>query len=611
MPSQLWNSVFGRTYSQAAFNPGRIDGSSSAEQCRSLPRLKGKSKPKRAVGNVSHSEAAMFVPTSLAMSSTIKWARSIAMVYALWQHRCASRIQSSLTTTRKLTTKRTCIRRVLMYMPTVFKKTGVPVLFPRRTVRSPYCGFYGMSPTGVCDDKLPAAGSSRVSVTKSNASATVEDSTSRPQTANSAEDTAPTKATTESEFPEGGPTAWLTVLGAFFVQACAFGYTTSFGVYQDFYARTYLSNESSSAISWIGSINAFLVIASGLFVGPLYDRGYFYYLLYGGSILLAFSLFMLSLAKPDAFYQILLSQGIGAGLGAGMLYLPSISVVSHYFRRRRALAMTMVSSGSSIGAVVHPVMLNNLLNNPSIGFATAARANAGLIAGLLLVSCLLMRSRLAPPKKSVHLWTVAKRFAKDKPYVFAALGMALFIIGFYFPLFYLQLDAVRHGVDETFAFYSLVILNACSFFGRLAPGVVANRVGSGNIVVVFTFICAVTIFGLIGLGSVASVVVIAVIYGLASGVYITMLAPFLATLTDDFSELGARMGLAFFGCGVGSLIGTPISGALLTSDYIWWRPAVFSGIMAFAGWCCYLTSVILHRRREQRQRRDDSFNEKA
>ncbi len=89
------------------------------------------------------------------------------------------------------------------------------------------------------DDKLPD--SSRASVTKSTASATVEDSTSRPQAGNCAHD-APTKTPTDKDFPEGGPTAWLTVLGAyaysldrggitgssdlepsFFVQACAFG----------------------------------------------------------------------------------------------------------------------------------------------------------------------------------------------------------------------------------------------------------------------------------------------------------------------------------------------------------------------------------------------------
>ena len=158
---------------------------------------------------------------------------------------------------------------------------------------------------------------------------------------------------------------------------------------------------------------------------------------------MSFSLFMHSLAKPQAFYQvcplplfvecpsgnptmllrkILLSQGIGAGLGAGMLYLPSITVVSHYFHHRRALAMTIVSSGTSIGAVVHPIMLNNLLGDTSTGFAVAARANAGLISGLLLIACLLMRSRTAPPAKPMHLLAMAVRFAKDRPYVFAALG---------------------------------------------------------------------------------------------------------------------------------------------------------------------------------------------
>ena len=37
--------------------------------------------------------------------------------------------------------------------------------------------------------------------------------------------------------------------------------------------------------------------------------------------------------------------------------------------------------------------------------------------------------------------------------------MTLFIMGFYFPYFYLQLDAVRHDVGETFAFYAVRSLN--------------------------------------------------------------------------------------------------------------------------------------------------------
>ncbi|EIW63445.1 MFS general substrate transporter [Trametes versicolor FP-101664 SS1] len=450
-------------------------------------------------------------------------------------------------------------------------------------------------------------GSAAASINKSEASATVRES-SRPPTARP-DDVGPPQAPSLG-VPEGGLAAWLTVAGAFLCQMCGFGYTGSFGVYQDFYTRVYLSNQSSSAISWIGSLNAFLVISGGLIAGRLYDRGYFYHLLYGGSLLLAFSLFMLSLAKPNQYYQVLLSQGIGAGLGAGMVYIPSVAIISQYFHKRRALTMTIVASGSSLGSIVHPIMLNNTLNNPKIGFATAARANAGLISGLLLIACFMMRTRTTVQSKPADLWVSAKRFSKDLPYVFAALGMTVFATGFYFPLFYIQLDALTHGLDKTFAFYSLVIMNASSFVGRLSPGWFANRLGSHNIIVTATFCCAILIFGMIGISSVASVVVIAVIYGFFVGTYIAMLGPLLAHLTDDMSELGARMGIAFACAGIGSLVGTPISGALLTAEYHWWRPALFSGIVAFAGFGCFSVSIILLRRRKAHQRALD-LSEKA
>ncbi|OBZ66095.1 Riboflavin transporter MCH5 [Grifola frondosa] len=400
-----------------------------------------------------------------------------------------------------------------------------------------------------------------------------------------------------SQFPEGGLAGWTTVLGSFLVQFCGFGYSTSFGVYQNFYVRQYLTNESPSTIS----INTFLVISGGLVAGRLYDRGYFYPMLYSGSLLISFSLFMLSLAKPDHFYQIFLSQGLGAGLGTGIIYVPSVAIVSHYFQRRRALAMTIVASGSSFGAVIHPVMLNNMLNNRRFSFGTAIRASAGLVSGLLLVACVLMRTRLPPPQKSAHLGKALVKFSRDRAYVAATLGLMIFMIGFYFPLFYLQLDAASHGLSKTFSFYSLVIMNFSSFIGRLASGLVAHKFGVPNMIVGATFCCAVLILGMIGLGSLASVVVIGVIYGFFSGTYVALLPPLMAVLTDDLSELGARMGIAFTFSAVSSLVSTPIDGALLTSRFIWWRPALFSGIMAFTGFTSFGAMLIILRRREARK----------
>ncbi|KAJ6473363.1 MFS general substrate transporter [Mycena vitilis] len=398
-------------------------------------------------------------------------------------------------------------------------------------------------------------------------------------------------------FPEGGRQAWCTVAGAFLVQFCGFGYISSFGVYQDFYTRDYLSKSSSSAISWIGSINAFIIISGGLFAGRLYDRGHFRLLLCGGCVLQCFSLFMLSFCKREQLYQIFLAQGLGQGIGSGLVYIPSIAVVSHYFQKRRAVAMTIVASGSSLGAVVHPILLNNTFHR--LGFANAVRASAGLVSGLLLIACLLMRPRLPPAAAHPPFWRSLPRFACDLPYVFAILAMCTYTTGFYFPLYYLQLDAITHGINQTLSFYSLVILNAASFVGRLSPGFFVHRLGVINISAVAAGVGSALILSMIALKSIASVVIIAIIYGYSAGISVTLMAPLFTVLTEDLGELGLRMGIGFGFVGIGGLIGPPINGALLGADFVWWRPALFSGLMASVGCGFFVATLIAFKRKKK------------
>ncbi|KAK7466077.1 hypothetical protein VKT23_004802 [Stygiomarasmius scandens] len=246
---------------------------------------------------------------------------------------------------------------------------------------------------------------------------------------------------------------------------------------------------------------------------------------------------MLSLAKPNHFYQIFLSQGLGHGIGAGMIYIPSIAILTQYFHQRRALAMTIVASGSSLGSIVHPIMLNNLLNS-SLGFGNATRASAGLVSGLLLISCLLMRTRLPPPAQATDLRKALKKFSRDTAYIFAVTGMTIFTIGYSLPLFYVQLDSTTRGLNTTFSFYTLAILNAASFCGRILPGFFARQLGVGNIIAAATGGCAVMIFGMIGIKTLPEFIVFDLLYGFFAGTYISMNGPLIATLTDDISELG-------------------------------------------------------------------------
>jgi len=97
-----------------------------------------------------------------------------------------------------------------------------------------------------------------------------------------------------------------------------------------------------------------------------------------------------------------------------------MSIVAHHFQKRRTLAMAIAASGSSLGGVLHPIMLNNLIHG-SAGFAKGVRASAGMCLALLVVANLMMRKRL-PAIEPIKLSSVIKKFATDIGYICASVG---------------------------------------------------------------------------------------------------------------------------------------------------------------------------------------------
>jgi MFS family permease len=283
-------------------------------------------------------------------------------------------------------------------------------------------------------------------------------------------------------FPDGGPQAWLNVLGGWLIMFAASGYVrclaavnyhcsdiclqiNSFGVYQDYYTRVFMTNKTPSEISWIGSFQLFLIFGMALFAGALFDKGYFHHLLISGTIILVFSFAFrffpfcrtLKLIWPDNSWcrsqnqsiitrhscpkesyssihptitTLTNSTGLGAGIGMGLLFLPGLAMLPHWFRRRRALALGIAVSGGSVGGMLTPIMLNQLFNRPSVGFAWGVRAEAFVTLGLLIVVNLIMKPRLPSGKKAREAAKKKqldiKAIFKDGPYWLACIGWVFF-----------------------------------------------------------------------------------------------------------------------------------------------------------------------------------------
>ncbi|KDR74779.1 hypothetical protein GALMADRAFT_141116 [Galerina marginata CBS 339.88] len=385
----------------------------------------------------------------------------------------------------------------------------------------------------------------------------------------------------EHEVVDGGVRAWTTLFGAWLVLFATVGYVYSFGVYQvstkplkDFYTRFYLSEHSPSKIAWIGSLQIMMPFACGIVSGKLFDAGYFHALQIAGAVIFSASLFLLSLAKPQAYFEIFLSQGVGMGLGMGFAFVPSLSITGHYFKRRKAFATGIAMTGISLGAVVFPIMINNLIGE--IGFAKTVRATGYIVLGFLIIGNCLMRTAYNKhadiPKLDI------KSFFTDPPYMLTVLGGLISLFGLYFPLFYLQLYSVVHGIDPKLAFYSIAILNASSTVGRIMINFTVDIYGAFNVLIPTSLITGASIFAVFAVKSSGSLIAVSIFYGFFSGAWLSVAVASLASLARHPNEVGARTGLALAMASFGLLGAAPVQGSLLTSEFLWSKPMIFSGV---------------------------------
>lgn len=164
-------------------------------------------------------------------------------------------------------------------------------------------------------------------------------------------------------------------------------------------------------------------------VGRLYDNFGPRYLLLIGAFLHVFGLMMTSISSQ--YYQFILAQAICSPIGAGMVMYPCFTCVTTWFMKKRALVMGIVASGSSLGGVVLPILVDRLM--PQIGFAWTMRTCAFLMLALLIVTNLTVRPRLPSQPKNIGIMAFIRPF-KDLPFLLTALASFFYSMGMFIPI---------------------------------------------------------------------------------------------------------------------------------------------------------------------------------
>ncbi|OCL12190.1 MFS transporter, MCP family, solute carrier family 16, member 10 [Glonium stellatum] len=379
--------------------------------------------------------------------------------------------------------------------------------------------------------------------------------------------------------PDGGLKAWTQVAMAFIVVFTTWGYVNSFGAFQTYY--TSILPQSPSTISWIGSVQVWIVFFLGAFSGRALDAGLFIPTFIIGVIVQLLGIFMMSLSTK--YWQLLITQGILTGIGSGTFFCPSMGLVATYFSKRRGLAVGLVTMGNSAGGAIYPVVVRQLL--PKIGFAWTVRVLGFVNLAALAVVLAFMRPRL-PPRKAGPI--VEFSAFKEPEFALFVAGMSFVIASLYFMFYYLVSFARDEiGLSYSTAVILLVILNGVGVPGRLLPGLLADRYfGVLNVFVPLLLLTTIITYCWLAISSSTSLFIFSCFYGFFSGAFQSLMPTTIASLTKDLDRLGTRLGMCFSTLSFAALASPPISGAILAADGgNYYHAQIWAGTLALVGTC--------------------------
>jgi predicted MFS family arabinose efflux permease len=228
-----------------------------------------------------------------------------------------------------------------------------------------------------------------------------------------------------------------------------------------------------------------------------------------------------------------------------------------------------------MGGVIYPIVLYRLIDR--IGFGWSVRVLGFIALGTLLIPISVMKMRFKSPKPRAFVdWSAFT----DVYYMLFTIATLIGFMGLIVALFYISYYASNQQItDSKLAFYIIPIFNAASCFGRVVPNAISDKTGPFNLIAPCAFITGILIFCLMAVKSVASIIVVALLIGFFSGVFIALPPVCFVKLTEDKSKIGTRIGMGFSMAGFGILAGGPGGGAILGVV----EPLDWNGLWALGG----------------------------
>ena len=369
------------------------------------------------------------------------------------------------------------------------------------------------------------------------------------------------------------PYAWVVVWATFVCLALIFGVSYSFAAFFESFAAEFSAQRAD--VSWIFGLSGFVYFVLGAGGGMLADRFGPRIVCSAGMALIAMGLLATSWAT--SLLAVYASYGLLVGLGIALVYTPSIASVQPWFTTRRGLAGGIASSGVGAGTLLVPVLVAMAIGPVPWRDAMQLLALGVLVLGLMSAGLLRRAPAVnAPGTAGAASGLTLRETLRTPAFRWFYLATVLASPVMFIPFAHVSASARDLGLGEAFAVALVGLIGMGSLVGRFAIGVVADRLGRAQTLVLMQLSMGASYVLWGAAGGEGLLVVFALWFGLSYGSIVSLLP---AICMDYFGgrSVASVVGTLYSGAALGNLLGPVLAGAAFD-----WS-GHYLGVMAVSG----------------------------
>ncbi|KAF9071441.1 major facilitator superfamily domain-containing protein [Rhodocollybia butyracea] len=292
-----------------------------------------------------------------------------------------------------------------------------------------------------------------------------------------------------------------------------------------------LETVSLILLALVGSLSSSVLFLSSPIVLPITNR----FPRHKRAVMISGILLSVSGLVGAAFstkiWHLIITQGIMYSLGGSLLYFPTTTYIFEWFSQKRGIASGVIYSGTSVGGVVTPFIIEILLNKYGRRTTLLSLAVAFLT---LAVPCLPFNKPRVPVAQVIDVPRINTGFLTYSPFWILFIANLLQGLASYLPSLYLPTFASDLSLGATSGTLAVSLLNGASVPGLIFLGWLSDRLDVRWSILLSSLGSALSVFLLWGFAkTLLPLLVFACIYGFLATSWCALWPRFVAIVDGD------------------------------------------------------------------------------